>query len=90
MMKPEIDQFTGILLVEKRDSRVETSIHMLFMRFDITVVWINSDMRVVDIKLARKWQPYLAPAQPASFVLETHPQQFSSFKIGDYLEFFHE
>jgi len=86
MMQPDIDQGTGILLVENKDSRLDSSIHMLFMRFDLAVIWINSSLEVVDVRLARKWQPYLVPACPASYILEIHPQQLSLFEIGDKVE----
>lgn len=89
MLKPDIGRQEGILLVERRDSRMDTAIHMLFMRFDIAVVWINSELTVVDTRLARKWQAVLIPAIPARYVLETHPEQFASFKIGDRVEFLH-
>ena len=87
MLRERIDQLEGILLVEDRDSRLDTAIHMLFMRFDIAAVWINSEMAVVDVRLARKWQPVITPAKPARFVLEVHPQQISSFAVGDRVEF---
>ncbi len=89
MLKPEIGKHEGVLLVEHRDSRMDTAIHMLFMRFDIAVVWINSEMTVVDARLARKWQMVLAPARPARYVLETHPEQLQFFSIGDRVEFIH-
>lgn len=87
MLRAGIDPQEGILLVENRDSRMDTAIHMLFMRFDIAAIWINSEMLVVDVRLARKWQPVITPAQPARFVLEAHPQQVTSFAVGDRVEF---
>jgi uncharacterized membrane protein (UPF0127 family) len=43
----------GLLLVGKRDSRLDSSIHMFFVSFDLSVLWINSDMQVVDKVLAK-------------------------------------
>ena len=40
----------GLLLVQKRENRSESAIHMLFMFIDLTVVWINSAHQVVDVK----------------------------------------
>ncbi len=84
-LKPD----SGIVLVESKDSRIDTSIHMLFMRFDIAVVWINSSLEVVDAQIARKWQPWLTPAAPARFVLETLPSLLHNFEIGDRVEIIH-
>jgi hypothetical protein len=35
------------------------------------VVWINSDMQVVDKVLARSWRPAYFSKQPAKYVLES-------------------
>ncbi len=89
MFRSELKPDSGIVLVESKDSRIDTSIHMLFMRFDIAVVWINSALEVVDAQIARKWQPWLTPAAPARFVLETLPSLLHNFEIGDRVEIIH-
>ena len=33
----------GLLLVQKRENRSESAIHMLFMFIDLTVVWIKKE-----------------------------------------------
>lgn len=48
MLRPAIAPNEGLLFDEGRDSRLNASIHMFFMRFPIAVIWINSDLRVVD------------------------------------------
>jgi len=53
--RARLPQDEGLLLVGKRDSRVDSSIHMLFVSFDLSVVWINSAMQVVDKVLAKSW-----------------------------------
>lgn len=63
----------ALLLVEKSDSRASAAIHMLFVPFDLAVVWINSAGRVVDKVRARPWRPFYGPSAPARFILETHP-----------------
>ena len=77
----------GLLLVGKRDSRLDSSIHMLFVSFDLSVVWINSGMQVVDKVLARSWRPAYFSRQPARYVLEIHPERWGDFEIGDGVEF---
>ena len=66
----------GLVLVGKRDSRVDSSIHMFFVSFDLAVIWINSDMQVVDKILARSWKPAYFSKQPAKYVLEVHPDRW--------------
>jgi uncharacterized membrane protein (UPF0127 family) len=77
----------GLLLVGKRDSRLDSSIHMLFVPFDLSVIWINSAMQVVDKILAKSWRPAYFPKQPAKYVLEIHPERWGDFEIGEAVEF---
>ncbi|HET9913813.1 MAG TPA: DUF192 domain-containing protein [Anaerolineales bacterium] len=77
----------GLLLVGTRDSRLDSSIHMLFVPFDLSVIWINSNMQVVDKVLARSWRPAYFSKQPARYVLEIHPERWGDFEIGDGVEF---
>lgn len=87
MFAPAIQQNEGLLFKENDESRIDTSIHMLFMNFDIAVVWIDQNFRVVDTRLAKRWRPAYFPAAPAQFTLETHPDQLRNFQIGDVLSF---
>jgi uncharacterized membrane protein (UPF0127 family) len=79
----------GLLLVERRDSRLDTSIHMMFVWTDLTVVWIDSYNLVVDTVLAKAWGPFYASSQPARYILEIHPERFGEFKVGDVVDFDH-
>lgn len=77
----------GLVLVEARDSRVDTAIHMLFVETDLAVFWINTAGRVVDKVLARRWRPFYASKAPARFVLEINPTRLADFDIGDQIIF---
>ncbi len=77
----------GRLFIEKAESKLNTSIHMLFMNFDITVVWLDRQQEVVDVILAKKWRPYYAPSRPAQYTLELHASRLSDFHPGDKLLF---
>jgi uncharacterized membrane protein (UPF0127 family) len=77
----------GLLLVGRRDSRLESSIHMLCVPFDLSVIWINSAMQVVDKVLAKSWRPAYFSKKPARYVLEIHPERWGDFEIGDGVEF---
>jgi uncharacterized membrane protein (UPF0127 family) len=77
----------GLLLVGTRDSRLDSSIHMLFVPFDLSVIWINAAMQVVDKILAKPWHLAYFSKEPAKFALEVHPERWGEFEIGDVLEF---
>jgi uncharacterized membrane protein (UPF0127 family) len=77
----------GLLLVGKRDSRLDSSIHMLFVAFNLAVFWINSDLQVVDKVIAKSWRPAYFSGQPARYVLEIHPDRWGDYEIGDTVQF---
>lgn len=87
MFRRSLDPDEGLLLVQKRENRTESAIHMLFMFIDLTVVWINTAHQVVDVKYAKRWRLMYAPQSPARYVLELPAERLDEFKIGDQLHF---
>jgi uncharacterized membrane protein (UPF0127 family) len=85
MFKRSLGRDEGILMVQPTSSRLDAAIHMLFMNFDITTVWLDDDLRVVDTRLCRRWRLAYAPAAPAHYVLETHAAHQDHFQAGDQL-----
>jgi uncharacterized membrane protein (UPF0127 family) len=86
MFHPPLGITEGILLVGEQESRLNASIHMLFMRMDLTVVWLTSDFKVVDVKLAKAWRPVYLPVKPAQYVLEISGKRITDFQVGDRLQ----
>lgn len=86
MFRSSLAKDDGLLLVERRDSRLDTSIHMFFVPFDLAVFWINSDLTVVDKVLAKSWKPAYFPKTDAKFTLEIHPDRWADYEIGDKVE----
>ena len=66
---------------------LDSSIHMLFVPFDLAVFWINSQMEVVDKVIARSWRPAYFPAKAARYILEIHSSRFNDYEIGHKVEF---
>ena len=87
MFQTRLAHDEGLLLVEKRNSRIDTSIHMFFVPFDLAVIWINSEMMVVDKIIAKSWHPAYFPKADAKFTLEIHPDRFADYEVGDKVEF---
>lgn len=77
----------GLLLDIGHDSRLDSSIHMFFVPFDLAVFWINSELHVVDKTIAKSWRPAYFPSHPARYTLEMHPERFDDFRVGDRLDF---
>jgi uncharacterized membrane protein (UPF0127 family) len=89
MFRSRLSRDEGLLLVEKRDSRIAPSIHMLFVPFDLAVIWIDSGMSVVDKVIAKAWHPAYLPKAAARFTLEIHPARIKDYEIGDHVEIRH-
>jgi len=87
MFRSHLEPGEGLLLVQGRDSRLDSAIHMLFVFMDLGIIWINSEKAVVDTALARAWRPAYIPRRAAKFILEIHPARLTEFKIGDRVEF---
>lgn len=87
MFRSHLDLGDGILLEIGRDSRLDASIHMFFVPFDLGVVWINSASCVVDKVLARPWRPAYFPKEAARYTLEIHPDRLGDYNVGDKVEF---
>ena len=77
----------GLLLVQRSNSIVNSSIHMMFMWMDITVIWINNEFTVVDRVLARRWKLAYLPKSAAMYVLETGVAHINDFAVGDKVYF---
>jgi uncharacterized membrane protein (UPF0127 family) len=77
----------GLLLVQRGESRLDSSIHMLAVWMDLTIVWINSALIVVDKTLARPWRLAYFPKSPAKYVLEIHPERWGDYEIGNQVQF---
>lgn len=86
-LRSNLSRDDGLVLVGRRDSRVDSSIHMFFVSFDLAVIWISSDMQVVDKVLAKSWKPAYFSKEPAKYVLEVHPYRWEEFQVGDRLQF---
>ncbi len=87
MFQKTIQSDQGIVLVESRESILDTTIHMFFMNFDIAVFWLDSSLRIVDTRLAMAWRPAYAPRVPARYVIEAHPDRLRDYAKDHLLRF---
>jgi uncharacterized protein len=86
MFRKGLSPDNGLILSESSESIINSSIHMLFMRFDITVLWLNRELKVVDKCVARRWHLAYFSKIPAKHVLELHVSQLDHFSVGDVLK----
>jgi hypothetical protein len=77
---------TGLVLVEGREGRWTTAIHMFGMLFALGVVWLDAQGTVVDARRAEPWRVYV-PRAAARFTVEALPEILEHVAVGDILEF---
>ena len=82
-----IDSDKGLFFLNPTEDRINSAIHMFFMNFDLTIIWVDSAGKVVDKIIAKRWKTIAAPSKGAKFILETHTSRFSEYDAGDLLEF---
>lgn len=79
----DLPEDQGLLLVQARENRLDSSIHMLGVWMDLAIVWINSEEEVVDVALAKRWRGAYLPKRPARYVLEICAHRIDDFIVGD-------
>ncbi len=77
----------GLLLVGQRESRADAAIHMFFVFFPISAIWLDARGYVVDARLAYPFRPLYVPQAPARDVLEGPPALLDRVAVGDRLFF---
>jgi uncharacterized protein len=87
MFRRTLPEGEGLIFVYGRESKMNASIHMLFMAFPIATVWLDKDHRVVDKTLAKPWRLAYAPRLPAQYVIEARPGLLERVTVGDHLTF---
>ena len=96
-------RFRGLMLSRRKDivlavakeGVLSSTIHMMFMLYSIDVVWVSSDMRVVDVRQnvppfnplnAHSWGMH-KPDSAAKYVVEIADGDIGQTQKGDVLEF---
>lgn len=87
MFKGSLKEGEG-LLIEFSSLLKSRSIHSFFMRFTIDLIFIASDMSVVDLKTLPPWRTY-NPRKDCRWVLEVNAGTIekNKIKIDDILTF---
>jgi uncharacterized membrane protein (UPF0127 family) len=80
------------VFVSRREGVSEASIHMFFVFFPISVLWLDAQRRVVDRSLAKPFRPYYAPRKAALYTVEADPgllchSEGPRVRVGDQLDF---
>jgi len=72
-----------MVMPSDKDVRYGASITMLFVFFSLEILFINSEMRVVDKVLLKPWMPSYTPREECRYVIESVKGKFKEINIGD-------
>ncbi|MEA1925470.1 MAG: DUF192 domain-containing protein [Candidatus Altiarchaeota archaeon] len=84
-----------LVLASPREDIKSSSIHMAFMQYPIDVLWLDSNMTVVDLRrnihplnplVKDTWRVY-KPREPAKYVIELGKEEIGETELGDEIEF---
>lgn len=87
MFRRTLDPDQVLVFCYRRESIVETTVHMFFVFFSIAIVWLDAERRVVDKALAKPFRPFYASRKPAQFYVEGAPRLLEEVQVGDQLAF---
>lgn len=91
MLSPRRD----IILAGKRESIMDSTIHMMWMLYPIDVIWVSAGMKVVDVKRGvppfnplkpKTWELH-EPKAAAKYVVEVSVGDLKDTQTGDDVAF---
>jgi len=85
MFRKSIPEHYAMIFDMRREQYI--GIHMLFVRFPIDLVYLDTDRQVIDIKHLKCWTGIAFPSRPARYAIEMHAgtAERSGLQIGDVL-----
>jgi|APSaa5957512576_1039674.scaffolds.fasta_scaffold104124_1 uncharacterized protein len=86
MFSKKLGKGECIILSNDHESRINSSIHMLFVFFSLDVIFLDSEKKVVDIRRAKPFVSLITPRRRAQHVVEMNAWE-NRLKIGDKVSF---
>jgi len=87
LMFEDVRNFDYALVFEfPGESKIGTSLHMIFVFFPIDVLFLNKAQRVVDKVTLFPFNPNYTPKEAAKFVVEMPNKKAAKVKTGDKVE----
>ena len=84
LMFEKKENFNYALIFElNKESKIGSSVHMMFVFFPIDIVFLDSEKKVVDIVTLNPWKLNYTPKKPAKYFIELEQGKTKEIKIGD-------
>ena len=86
MFSKRLNRGECVILSNDYESRINSSIHMLFVFFPLDVVFLDSEKKVVDVRRAKPFVSLIIPRRGAQYVVEMNAGE-NLLKIGEKVSF---
>ena len=87
LMFEKKENFDYALIFElTRESKISSSVHMMFVFFPIEIVFLNSQKIVVDKATLNPWKLNYTPKKPAKYFIELPVENGKKIKLGEKLK----
>ena len=87
LMFEKNENFDYALIFElTRESKIGSSVHMMFVFFPIEIVFLNSQKIVVDKATLNPWKLNYTPKKPAKYFIELPLKKSKTIFLGDKVE----
>ncbi len=84
LMFEDIKKFDYALVFEfPNESKIGSSLHMIFVFFPIDVIFLNKSKKVVDKVTLNPFKPNYTPKKAAKYVIEMPEGRAKKVKIGN-------
>jgi uncharacterized membrane protein (UPF0127 family) len=68
-------------------ARASCAVHSLFVFFPFSAIFLNSEKRVVDVRVAGPFISLITPRKDSAYLIEGRPELAGKVRVGDVLEF---
>ena len=76
----------GIIIPLKKERISQAAIHMLFVFYNIDVLWLDNDYKIVDLRRNLKPFTFAKPRNRAKYIVELPADSTSNINIGTRLQ----
>jgi uncharacterized membrane protein (UPF0127 family) len=84
--KKTVEQGACLVMPRAKNLKYGCAITMYFCFYPYHILFVNSDMEVVDRIVLKPFRASYVPKKPAKYVFESTAGKFNDIKIGDKVE----
>jgi uncharacterized membrane protein (UPF0127 family) len=84
--KKAIERGACLVMPRAKNLKYGSAITMFFCFYPYHILFVNSDMKVVDRIVLKPFRSTYVPKAPAKYVFESTAGRFNEIKIGDEVE----